>query len=328
MTGTGTQTDPYIIMTAEDLYAMDEIGGTDVCFKLGADIDLNGTPYAEHFSAIPLKCEELDGGGHCIRNIISKSIRPYSQTAETYPHIFLVTPRSGGATITIKNLRIENTYLSGDFVSVFFSGTEKNKGANINMYNCVFLLNVMRCGPSMPSIEKRSCMRHESISSLKMELCTVCIEGELTIPFSFCSGMTITRCHIHLDVDIDTCLTRLYNMSAMISQSAVSDSYVTGSVRYGDIANASSSYKLVSDEYCTFDNSYFALNVVDAERLYWDGKFITACFYNSDLVLNTIRLSNSSQANTKRLYALTTDQCKDAEYLASLGFLCVGDEEE
>lgn len=320
MTGTGTQTDPYIIMTAADLYSMDEIGGTNIYFKLGTDIDLNGTPYAEHFTGIPMKCAGLDGGGHCIRNIINTSLN-------TYKYIFFVTPRTGGSMISVKNLRLENVQLTGEFASVFYSGPDSNKGSHIELYNCVFLLNVKRYGSSMPNAAKRSCMIHESISSLKMELCTICFAGEFTYPFAFFGGMTIKRCHLHLDMYIDSGPSSSYPNGAVIASSTVSESYVTGSIRYGDVNRANQLYRHITDSNSTFDNSYFALSVENAKRLFWDGNFITTCFYNSDLIPETEQETASSISDTRRLHALTTAQCKDAEYLASIGFLCVGDEE-
>ena len=41
MTGNGTNENPYIITTVDELYSMEELGGSDVYFELGNDIDFN-----------------------------------------------------------------------------------------------------------------------------------------------------------------------------------------------------------------------------------------------------------------------------------------------
>ena len=51
MTGTGTQTDPYIIESFEDFLNIS--GGENSYYKLGVNIDANDTPYAEGWEAMP-----------------------------------------------------------------------------------------------------------------------------------------------------------------------------------------------------------------------------------------------------------------------------------
>ena len=50
MTGTGTQTDPYIIESFEDFLNIS--GGENSYYKLGVNIDANDTPYAEGWEAV------------------------------------------------------------------------------------------------------------------------------------------------------------------------------------------------------------------------------------------------------------------------------------
>ena len=111
MKGTGTQTDSFIIMTIDDLYAMEELGGPEVCCRLGADIELNGTPYAEKFIPIPVNWSFLDGNGHKIRNI-------YISDPANRVNAFRVMI-SGNITIT--GLFLENAVLCGTVVTLFLA---------------------------------------------------------------------------------------------------------------------------------------------------------------------------------------------------------------
>ena len=116
MTGTGTQADPYIITSVADLYSMETLGGAAVYFELGADIDFNGTPYAENFSPIPLKCLSFDGKGHSITNI-------FVSDSSSNSNLFTV-PFQDSQTITFKDLTLSNISLTGRNITFFsYSGS-------------------------------------------------------------------------------------------------------------------------------------------------------------------------------------------------------------
>ncbi len=103
--GDGTENNPYIISTYEELVSFrDKVnGGTqmDACAKLTADIDLGGnvwTPIGK--SGTPYK-GIFDGNGHCVKNI--------NVTGGTYLGFF---GQANGA--TIKNFGVESGSVIGD----------------------------------------------------------------------------------------------------------------------------------------------------------------------------------------------------------------------
>lgn len=317
MTGTGTQTDPYVIMTAAELCSMKENGGSEIYFKLGTDIDFNGTPYAEHFEGITLNCAELDGGGHCIRNIVS-------QSGDKKPSVFYTIPRGNDKKIEIKNLRLENVHLKGELTHVFCMNTYNNVYTYLKLYNCVFLLNITQYSSISASTTGSSCMNNEYIRKPEAELCTFCFKSVFKVPRAFIGDMTVKRCHIHLDSYIDEAMPTVYNGGGLIAHSRFADSYITGKVRYGE--GNPNGYRYVCSQCGDFDNTYFALNVENGKKLYWDANFITVCFYDKDLIPNAINTHSYINSKVEKLLALTTEQCKNAEYLISVGFLCAGDE--
>ena len=106
--GSGTETDPYIIMTAEQLakLATDVNGGTnyaDVYFKLGADLDLNGesktwTPIGNYQYSFK---GHFNGDGKVISNM--KAHGPTSNDQKNaYRALF------GNASGVIRNFTLEN----------------------------------------------------------------------------------------------------------------------------------------------------------------------------------------------------------------------------
>lgn len=72
MTGTGTQTDPYIIMDYTDLCNI--TGGSNKYYKLGADIDFSQTDRKSDAGSIVVAFKELDGDGHTISNYFGRLI--------------------------------------------------------------------------------------------------------------------------------------------------------------------------------------------------------------------------------------------------------------
>ena len=99
MRGRGTASDPYIITSPAELYAMESVGSPGTYFALGCDIDLGGTPAEETFLPVVLNCRRLDGRGFRIRNILSV-------LHEGAVCIFLIPPAAESP--ALKDLVIEN----------------------------------------------------------------------------------------------------------------------------------------------------------------------------------------------------------------------------
>ncbi|MBQ9898963.1 MAG: hypothetical protein IJM44_05865, partial [Ruminococcus sp.] len=122
MTGTGTQSDPYIIQNINDLYSMATVGGSDKYFKLGADISYDATQYANDFVPITLNCAEFDGNDHTIANASA-----YSASGNV--SFFKVV-----CSTTVKYLNVENLILNSDVPSIF--ATESSSTFTISLSSC------------------------------------------------------------------------------------------------------------------------------------------------------------------------------------------------
>lgn len=90
MTGTGTQLDPYIITTIEELKEQANISG--VYLKLANDLNFNNEPFVLG-NGITVNCREIDGDGYALLNPIITSC------------LFDIRSESG-----FKNLSIKNVY--------------------------------------------------------------------------------------------------------------------------------------------------------------------------------------------------------------------------
>lgn len=112
MTGTGTQNDPYIVTTWDEL--VEKAVESGVYIKLGNDIDMN-TEYPEGItSGCQLRCLELDGNNHTIKNI----------SATDLSYVFTV---DGSNDVTIKNTRFINMFLTANNSSLTFIATGGRK---------------------------------------------------------------------------------------------------------------------------------------------------------------------------------------------------------
>lgn len=310
MTGTGKQTDPYIITTVEELYSMLEIGGNGVYFRLGADIDFNGTPYAENFSVIPIKCREFDGNGHCIRNIYINSTSTVS--------IFRPYSNSDGTNTAIKNLRLENISLVGSSVNIFKSSPNS---AMLDLTGCTFLINFTNITSSIKSSEIGNLM-NDNYAMLNFDLCTISVKGTSNYPFPVISYSNFKRSHLCIDIDIRHGMSSYSQSIAIFNSSTLVDSYLTGSIRYHDEGNAN--YMQIANSLSTAQNFYMAIELAGRSEFYCDMETKTDCFFDSELIGGAVhKIYNSTKCD--KFHALTTAQCKDADYLNSIGFICAGD---
>ncbi|MDD7185389.1 MAG: hypothetical protein PUH54_06910, partial [Oscillospiraceae bacterium] len=89
---------------------------------------------------------------------------------------------------------------------------------------------------------------------------------------------------------------------------------ITGKITSPDVSGAN--YKLTEN---TTSNSYFALNFDNISSFSMNSNLTGVNFYDKEVMSNTVELMPSAV----NLYALTTEQCKSAEYLQSIDFPCV-----
>ncbi len=302
MTGTGTQNDPFIVSSVDDLYALRSVSDAAKYARLGCDIDFNGTSYAESPEPVYLCCREFDGSGFCIRNI-------YINKPGTYVKVFILPYYS--AEPTIKNLRLENIELIGDNISLIYADSRNS----LKLYNCTFSVNIRRMDDYPPYQSNYRIIAGGEITS-SMELCTIAVGGHFKRQYTVIGNSQISRCHIHLDISIGTGDASDGSYNSLMLASGFTDSYITGRVsadsQLTDNTNMSSG--------CTFDNFYTALEYINQNDVHWKGTMNSTCFYDKELA------GNRDFTDQRTYYGLTTAQCKSASYLSSIGFLVAEDE--
>lgn len=319
MTGIGTQESPYIIMDASDLYSMARTGGNQIYFSLGSDIDLNDSQYAENFVPIPLNCKMLIGNNHVIRNV------NYSIPDQNVS-MFTVSG-DDEKDITIDGLRIENIRLSGKN-SFIFSNSGSGK-CNIFLNHCDFVMNDITFTVSEPcSSSDRRCIMHNNNVVISADYCTFVtkVYFQKVQPIFF--GDTISHSQFKFEIT-----TQLLNASSDINNAPmsgvkVSDSYFFMTINKRTGENTETIDFSSSDS--TFSGCYMVCEVIAGISLVqWNGRIGNICFFDKDVLTNTVKNASlkGSGSYTSKILGLTTEQCKDAVYLRSIGFNCAGADE-
>ena len=129
MTGTGTQTDPYIVMNYEDFCNMN--GGSDKYYKLGADIDFAQTDRTSTSGAIGLSFKQLDGDGHTVSNFFRRV-----DVSDTINSLFKF---SGSGAMTLQNIYFRGIYLAGG-KTCFMSSISSSY--TVTLKNCRIALKI------------------------------------------------------------------------------------------------------------------------------------------------------------------------------------------
>lgn len=320
MNGTGTQENPYIIMTADDLYSVGEIGTEESYFILGADIDLSMSQYADRFIPIPIKCLDFDGNGHMIRNV---NLNVPDGTA----NIFTVMNEIDNGVINIHGLVLENIRLIGDDVFIFATGNEKKCG--INLEYCTFNLNeICYLKEAKNPSGVRNCLLHDTNIAVSADYCTFSANVDFTKTRPLFSGDTVSHTQIKADMSTIDFATTDDSYNAVFSGTSVSDSYFFGRMERRE-SNSTGSFCISSPD-CLFSRFYMVFTAVSGiATAYMKGTIATTCFYDIDELkkyLPNAKVetgSTASSANARNLLGLTTEQCKSAEYLRSVNFDCL-----
>ncbi|MDE5556552.1 MAG: hypothetical protein K2J32_02485 [Ruminococcus sp.] len=313
MNGTGTEENPYIIMTADDLYSMKTSGGSEVYFSLGADIDFNNTPYAENFVPITINCKMFYGNGHVIRNI--NYSRPDSNAS-----MFIVS-----CDTTIDNLKTENIRLCAR--NVFLFGNS-GKRCNISLKHCIIIMNdVIILSQASPTLTNKYCLMHEHNMKVYADYCTFAIKLQAEKSYPFFSDNNVSHSQMKAEIYINSSANSGNSYSAFLSESVISDSYFFLKINAPESDNISSFD--FSSSGSSFSSSYLVCEPAGSISLInWNGSLKSVCFYDNILVRkNNTDVAVKSNGNTVNLYALNTEQCKNPVYLRSIGFNCVGADE-
>lgn len=303
MTGTGTQTDPYIITTAEDLYQMESLGvGGNKYFSLGNDIDFNDTAYAESFIPIPMRFYVFDGCGYAIRNI------RYSNPSGAAYALKLLSVSLAGNTMTMKNVRFENIYLSGNTAHVF-SGD--SAGGTLSVTNCSFSANLTPTSEVTNGTYGTAGLMNDCARIISYDLCSFRIAANLKAVYPILGAGSVNRSQFILDMNIVEASDAAGN--AVFCSTSLTDCYIFGEIK---ATGSEEINPLPFVHNVSANNSYQAVKYSGIPQVSWESTFGGVCFYDADVAGDTVVSSSSAL-----LYGLTTEQCKSAEYLKSIGFV-------
>lgn len=305
MTGTGTQQDPYIVDNFPDFLTAAAVSGAYVEFDDAATnkvIDINDTAYAAGLTdTITLNCTHIAGNGWAIRNL-------YINWADI--NLFTVPD---GKTVTVEDLKCPNIVMNTPSAKwvVRAIGSAEFK-------NCHFS-GLYTCSPSATS--SAGLITGASAATCVLRRCTVNIKLDDKCKRTTFWSVMFDTCNIMLDMD-----GRSWHSSPE-TNNIFRNCVITNCVLRGEFSNlgGSSVECVLFESNCVLRSSYAAITIGGEYNRHVGlrGTFDSVCFADKDLLSNSIYYNkSSSEANVK---LLTTAQCKDAEYLASIGFPCVAD---
>lgn len=287
MTGTGTQTDPYIVMNYTDLCSM--TGGSSTYYRLGADIDFAQTDRKSTDGAILIGFKELDGDGHTISNFFGR--------ADSSPKYNALFKFSSAYSPTIKNVNFIGIYLAGGITCMIDSSATSN---SIYFENCRLSIKINDTQTGKYSFFNRQYLTD----------CEILIEGTADITKQITTANT-SGCLIKLNLTFfNKNITSVYT----ILGGTLSFCGITGKIC---CPNPSGAYYKLTDS--TISNSYFALSFDNIASFSMNNSLTGVNFYDKEVMANVM----DSIPTASNLYALTTEQCKSAEYLQSIDFPCV-----
>lgn len=313
MTGTGTQNDPYIVYTWIEF--SNAIITPDVYVKLGADLDLNeGTEIIQEYlrnsqSIFTLRCKAIDGDGHRLSNIYN------SQSGQNGAYIFEAAYLSPG--FEIKNLIFDNIILRGYRV-MLFHGTVPSPGMYLT--NCVFAGRLEQTGDYNGSGNSIYSFFSDDSTYIKFDRCTFSLEAFMKEVYPlFGTHEIVANSQIKLSLTCRRQRTELLQNGAMLQNAVMTNSYMTAEIK-SEAPSADSNFLF---SYGTFFSTfYFTAGFSNISNVSINGGFANTCFYDAERAGETAITNNAS--NSSYCHALTTAQCKDADYLRSIGYACEG----
>ncbi|MGN0576437.1 MAG: hypothetical protein ACI4J2_10440 [Ruminococcus sp.] len=283
MAGSGTQDSPYLVSDVYDFCAIND-GETysGNYFKLTSDIDFNDhETYKNGISAA----------------IISRD----SAIIDGDGHKICNMTFSGTAQ-KIKFSSINNAEFSNIIIMAVKGGTAQIKASAFTRCKFGYYLNSSNLGVVF------------STGFGTFTDCTFNIGGSISAGYMNC---TFNRCHINFNNLISTAYILIeYDQNISESKFVFNSTYITGSI------NASGIYYIFRGDgehvAATFNNSYFACEIItNSEVLYamsTSANMQSVCFIDKTLIP---KLSSNYPEGWK---LLTTEQCKDNNYLQSIGF--------
>lgn len=289
MTGTGTQTDPYIVDNLSDLLVAISADGAYV--ELNPDtavkvIDFNDNPQWCTETPLFFACTHLNGNGWSVHNIMAKNCDFLVLDVKTYT--------------TIENLNIESAYLlnSSQYGGIYLlSAPNSNTGeSNLTLKNC-------KISAVLDAVTYPVSLIYDYRASVNLYNCSlnITMKGNAVIR----SPDTVENCNFTINGRSSNSTPLNFNITEM--------SKIKGTL------------KSESDSDVTINiGSTSAYNVIDLEFT-GNNTALTVKNYGKTLV-NTDKITGfSSITLTDATCGVTSSQMIDSEHLNSIGFMIGGE---
>lgn len=136
LVGSGTQNEPYVVTTAEQLKELNNQNGEVGYVQLGNNIDMNGVELTNKTYVIKKLTGEFDGKGHTISNLtLAGGTGTSTWQGTTYVNTGLIGELAG----TVKNLKVELNGIIGidDCNCVGVLAGQISEGSTATIDNCI-----------------------------------------------------------------------------------------------------------------------------------------------------------------------------------------------
>ena len=284
LNGDGTQENPYQITTVAEFRSMND---SEAYFKLMNDLDVNDSEWAADWGSVTLAYADFDGDGHEIRNF-------HCTTAS-----FLTIASGSGEFHNCKLLNIFCTFSGSNAYFIYSSDRPIFAECEITVTSTSASWNTA------------------NFRNISFSRCAITLQGVCGVPFYNCF---LDKCMVKF-VD---CLIINSNSTVLFYRSnteKVTQSCFLGKIKLGanltsgGLIECHSSYRAQSVYVALeIDKNGFAISTT--ANLMSISNPTNTCFYDVELMGHTF----ATQTN---VHALTTEQCKDKDYLNSIGFLVV-----
>lgn len=290
MTGTGIQTDPYIVMNYSDLCSMK--GGSETYYKLGADIDFSQTERNPDSEAIEVSFKELDGNGHILKNYFRREV-----VSDTVSSMFINTSETA---LTFRNIKILDTYFVGGTVQLIQSDTITS------FYNS-------QIGIKFINNQSKADNPEALIGRAYIQDCEVIAEGTSSYvkPLIYWKeGNQFVGSLVKIDINVTAPLS---DVQQVLFGHTV---FLSGFI--GKLTSPNPSHIKIILANLKSSCSYFAIDIDGTTNKIEMANFEGVNFYDKEVMSKVVDYMPVAD-NFK---ALETVQCKDRDYLNSIGFPC------
>lgn len=214
-TGTGTQNDPWTIYDIDGFIEINSIGrrsdSNTAYISFAADIDMNlittyykfeGITFPRPSSASSQNSTQVNGNGHCIRNIYACNVPLFKSSSFGYPAIF---------NLNIENFVARYSYSTNTATCITFPGY---------MYNCS-ITGTMDITNNSNNLKLTPIVINNDFYNTSMDLV---INSRVPMDTIISTSSKLKHCHINLDVTTPA-------LRSVILQSGLEDVILTGTIR-------------------------------------------------------------------------------------------------